>query len=67
MIAPRRPLDPTPEEIAEACRQIRMEWDESEFHRRAGYSSSAGWLPPETRFLARLDDGGDDDYLRKAS
>ena len=51
-----RPLDPTPEEIAEACRNIRKEWDEAEHWRRAGYSRRAGWLPPETRFMLRLDD-----------
>lgn len=59
--------DPTPEEIAEACRQIQSEWDDNEFRRRAGYSANnAGWLPPTTRLMLRFDEA-DDDYFRKAS
>ena len=59
--------DPTPDEIAQACRQIQSEWDDNEFRRRAGLASSnVGWLPPTARLMLRFDEG-DDDYMRKAS
>lgn len=59
--------DPTPEEIAAACRQIQAEWDDNEFRRRAGHASNgAGWLPPTARLMMRLDEP-EDDYMRKAS
>ena len=59
--------DPTPEEIAESCRQIQREWDDNEFRRRAGHAASGtGWMPPTARLVMKLDDS-DDDYWRKAS
>ena len=59
--------DPTPEDIAQACRQIQSEWDDNEFRRRAGLASSGvGWVPPTARLGLRFD-GADDDYMRKAS
>ncbi len=40
--------NPTPNEIAEACRKIQATWDEQEFKRRAGVvaSQTSRWLPP---------------------
>lgn len=39
--------EPTPEQIREACRKIREQWDDREYARRAGLSEqSLHWTPP---------------------
>ncbi|MGH7201797.1 MAG: hypothetical protein ACREJB_14410 [Planctomycetaceae bacterium] len=39
---------PTPEQIAEQCREIRAGWSEREFWKRAGYRDGRPhWQPPE--------------------
>lgn len=40
------PIDPTPEEIADACQRIREGWDEREHKKRAGENRGGGWTPP---------------------
>lgn len=44
------PVDPTPDEIAEACREIQETWSEAERARRSGMRKSDGdvWFLPWT-------------------
>lgn len=45
------PWNPTPDEIAEGCKAIQLEWSEAERRRRSGLSKSDGdrWVFPVVR------------------
>ena len=41
------PYDPTPEEIAAACAEIRAGWSEGEKQRRSAWAVCEPWEAPE--------------------
>jgi len=53
---PRITEMPSPEQIAESCRQIQAEWSESQRIKRtcAGHEQLVHWLPPGVLRRVRL-------------
>ncbi len=47
--------DPTPAEIAAACRKIRSRWSEYETRRRSAWAACEAWTAP----VVTIDDEGD--------
>ncbi|HID21343.1 MAG TPA: hypothetical protein EYP14_02965 [Planctomycetaceae bacterium] len=50
---------PTPEQIAEACRRIREQWDEETHRRRWVRPVREYWTPPVVSMTVQRSDGHD--------
>lgn len=48
---------PSPEEIREACAEIRSEWDE-ETEQKRNWTTSGPWLPPGAEMEPTIEHGG---------